>query len=76
MPCLVQQRTPCLTQWLPDGCLVQAIRAERFAGHNQQRVLVILRDIALALKEMHDRGPLHVYACVHVYVHGRMDVCV
>ena len=49
----------CLVMPRADRSLDQAIRAERFAGHDLPQVVSIARDLALALQEMHRRGFVH-----------------
>ena len=49
----------CLVMPRADRSLHQAVQSERFAGHDITRVTMIMRDVALALKAMHDKGWVH-----------------
>ena len=49
----------CLALPRADRNLLDAIQNERIAGTNKVQVMAIVRDIALALKEMHDHHLVH-----------------
>ena len=42
-----------------DRNLMEAVDKERFAGRSLPRVVSIVRDVALALKDVHDKGWVH-----------------
>ena len=52
---------PVLCMVLPraERNLLDAIQKEHFAGRNMLRVVAIVQDIALALKEMHSKRLVH-----------------
>ena len=53
------RRVMCLALPRADRNLLDAIQKERFAGINKVQVMAIVRDIALALKELHDHHLVH-----------------
>ena len=53
------ERVMCLALPRADRNLLDAIQNERIAGTNKVQVMAIVRDIALALKEMHDHHLVH-----------------
>ena len=53
------QRSMCLILPRADFNLREHIQADAFAGRNKHKVIAIMRDVALAIKDMHDHQLVH-----------------